>query len=99
LVLAEGASDIPDPYVPDASKYHWLRIGVPGRLGEAGGDPDPATIARIKIPPEFVKDVSSVLSTGATLLVTEEAISPSTTGPIVQVVDADPPSKAHPTKR
>ena len=27
----------PDPYVPDASKYHWLRIGVPGHTGEAGG--------------------------------------------------------------
>jgi hypothetical protein len=95
LVLAEGSSPIADPYVPDASKYRWLRIGVPGHLSEAGGDPDPATIARIKIPPGFVKEVNAVLTPGATVLVTEEAISPSTTGPHVQVVDADPPTANH----
>jgi L,D-transpeptidase catalytic domain len=98
LVLAEGPSDIEDPYVPDPSKYHWIRIGVPGHLGEAGGDPDPATIARIKIPPEFVKDLSSILTPGASVLVTEESMTPSTTGPMLQVVDADPPAKKHSTK-
>jgi hypothetical protein len=98
LVLAEGASTIPDPYVPDASKYRWLRIGVPGHAGEAGGDPDPATIARIKIPPAFVKEVGAVLSPGATVLVTEEAMSGSTSGPLVQVVDADPPATKHTRK-
>jgi len=84
--------------VPDAAKYHWLRIGVPGHMGEAGGDPDPATIARIKIPAEFVKEVSSVLTPGATLIVTDQSMTPSTTGPLMQVVDADPPAKKKPTK-
>jgi hypothetical protein len=98
LVLAAGPSNFPDPYVPDAAKYHWLRIGVPGRMGEAGGDPDPATIARIKIPPEFVKEVSSVLTPGATVIVTDQAMSPSTTGPLLQVVDADPPARKKPAK-
>jgi hypothetical protein len=99
LVLAEGASPIADPYVPDAAKFRWLRIGVPGHMGEAGGDPDPATIARIKIPPSFVKEVSTVLTPGATVLVTEEAISPSTTGPLVNVVDSDPPAKKRAPKQ
>jgi hypothetical protein len=98
LVLAEGPSTFPDPYVPDSTKYHWLRIGVPGHMGEAGGDPDPATIARIKIPAEFVKEVSSVLSPGATVIVTDQSMTPSTTGPLLQVVDADPPAKKKPTK-
>jgi hypothetical protein len=98
LVLAEGPSPFPDPYVPDATKYHWLRIGVPGRMGEAGGDPDPATIARIKIPEEFVKEVSSVLTPGVTVIVTDQAMTPSTTGPLLQVVDADPPAKKKPAK-
>jgi hypothetical protein len=93
LVLAAGPSDFPDPYVPDASKYHWLRVGVPGHMGEAGGDPDPATIARIKIPPDFVKQVASVLTPGATVIVTDQAMSPSTTGPHLEVVDADPPAR------
>jgi hypothetical protein len=96
LVLATGASPFPDPYVPDATKYHWLRIGVPGHMGEAGGDPDPATIARIKIPPDFVKELSSVITPGVTLIVTDQSMTPSTTGPLLQVVDADPPSKKKP---
>jgi hypothetical protein len=93
LVLAAGPSAFPDPYVPDASKYHWLRIAVPGQQGEAGGDADPATVARIKIPPTFVKEVSAVLTPGATVIVTDQAMSPSTTGPLLQVVDADPPAR------
>jgi hypothetical protein len=93
LVLAAGPSDFPDPYVPDPSKTHWLRIGVPGHMGEAGGDPDPATVARIKIPPEFVKELNSVLTPGVTLIVTDQAMSPSTTGPLLQVVDGDPPAR------
>jgi hypothetical protein len=99
LMLAAGPSDFPDPYVPDASKYHWLRIGVPGQLGEAGADADPATVARIKIPPAFVKDLSSVLTPGATVIVTEQAMLPTTTGPLVQVMDADPPAPNHALKR
>jgi hypothetical protein len=93
LVLAAGPSNFPDPYVPDPGKYHWLRIGVPGRLGEAGGDPDPATVARIKIAPGFVKELNSVLTPGATLIVTDQPISPSTSGPMLQVLDADPPTR------
>jgi hypothetical protein len=93
LVLEAGPSDFPDPYVPDANKYHWLRIGVPGQMGEAGGDPDPATVARIKIASAFVKEVNSVLTPGATLIVTDQPMSPSTSGPLLQVVDADPPAQ------
>lgn len=98
LVLAEGPSSFADPYVPDASKYHWLRIGVPGHMGEAGGDADPATVARIKIPADFVKDVSSVMTPGATVIVTDQTMTPSTTGPLLQVVDADPPANKKPIK-
>jgi L,D-transpeptidase catalytic domain len=98
LVLAAGPSSFADPYVPDAGKYHWLRIGVPGQAGEAGGDADPATVARIKIPAAFVKEVSSVLTPGATVIVTDQAMSPSTTGPLLQVVDADPPARNPPAR-
>lgn len=98
LVLTDGPSTVPDRYVPDPSKYHWLKIGVPGHLGEAGTQVDPAALARIHVPLTFVKQVNSILTTGATLLVTEEALSPQTTGPVVQVVDADPPNAKHSTK-
>ena len=34
LMLSEGPSRVPDPYVPDPTKFSWLRIGVPGHIGE-----------------------------------------------------------------
>lgn len=92
LVLAEGASNPTYPYSPDPAKYRWLRIGVPGHLGEAGTDIDPASAARIFIPPEFVNRLNAVLEPGATVLVTDEAITRHSTGPKVEVMDADPPA-------
>jgi hypothetical protein len=92
LVLTDGPSTVPDPYVPEADKYRWLRIGVPGHLGEAGTQVDPAELARIHLPATFVMQVNSILALGATLFVTDEALSPHTTGAVVQVVDADPPN-------
>jgi hypothetical protein len=90
LVLAEGPSSVPDPYLPDAAKYRWLRLGVPGHQDEAGAQVDPAELARIHLPDTFVVQVNSILTPGATLLVTDEALSPQTSGPVVQLVDADP---------
>lgn len=97
LVLTEGPSPTPQPYVPDATKFKWLRIGVPGHLGEAGTDPDPATIARIQIPPQFVDHVNSVLIPGATLLVIDEPITRRTSGARVELLDADPPDRGRGT--
>jgi L,D-transpeptidase catalytic domain len=93
LVLTEGPSTVPDPYVPDPSKYSWLRIGVPGHLGEQGTQVDPMAVARLKIPPDFTARLNGLLTPGATLFVTNEALYPQTSGPMMQVVDADPPAK------
>jgi hypothetical protein len=92
LVLTAGPSSGPDPYVPDASKFHWLRIGVPGHMGEAGSQPDAVELARISIPTDFVKQVNAILTPGATVFVTGAALSSQTSGGSVQIVDADPPS-------
>ena len=96
LVLTEGPSSVPDPYVPDPTKFRWLRIGVPGHMGEAGTQVDPMEVARIKLPADFVARVNGILEPGATLFVTNESIHPQTTGPMVQVVDADPPTDSQP---
>jgi hypothetical protein len=94
LVLSEGPSTVPDPYVPDPTKYRWLRIGVPGHLGEQGTQVDPNAVARIKMPADFAARVNGILTPGATLFVTNEALYPQTGGPMIQVVDADPPAKS-----
>jgi hypothetical protein len=83
---------VPDPYVPDPTKYRWLRLGVPGHMGENGTQVDPAAVARIRIPTDFVARLNEILTPGTTLLVTSAALYSQTSGPMVQVVDADPPS-------
>jgi L,D-transpeptidase catalytic domain len=96
LVLSEGPSSVPDPYVPDPTKFRWLRIGVPGHIGEQGTQVDPNAVARIKMPADFAARVNGILTPGATLFVTNEALYPETSGPMLQVVDADPPTKNQP---
>jgi hypothetical protein len=95
LVLTEGPSSVPDPYVPDATKYRWLRLGVPGHSAENGTQVDPAAVARIKIPADFVARLNEILTPGTTLLVTSAALYSQTSGTLVQVVDADPPGGKH----
>jgi len=94
LVLSDAPSSVPDPYVPDPGKFSWLRIGVPGHIGEQGTQVDPNAVARIKIPADFAARVTGILTPGTTLLVTNEALYPQTSGPMLQVVDADPPAKS-----
>jgi hypothetical protein len=55
---------------------------------------DPAAVARIKIPADFAARVSRILTPGTTLFVTHEPLYPEATGSMVQVVDADPPTRA-----
>ena len=98
LVLSEGPSSVPDPYVPDPTKFRWLRIGVPGHIGEQGTQVDPNAVARIKMPADFAARVNGILTPGATLFVTNEALYPQTNGPMIQVVDADPPAKSPPAR-
>ena len=93
LVLSEGPSSVPNPYVPDPRKFSWLRIGVPGHIGEQGTQVDPNAVARIKMPADFAARVNGILTPGATVFVTNEALHPQTSGPMLQVVDADPPPK------
>jgi hypothetical protein len=92
LVLTAGPGNGPDPYVPDPTKLHWMRIGVPGDMGHAGAAADRSVEARIKLPAEFVRGVMAILQPGATVFVTDAALSPQTSGAPVQVVDADPPA-------
>jgi hypothetical protein len=48
------------------------------------------------MPADFAARVNGILTPGATLFVTNEALYPQTSGPMLQVVDADPPAKRQP---
>jgi hypothetical protein len=97
LVLTDVPSTVPDPYVPDPTKFSWLRIGVPGHMGEQATQVDPTAVARLKIPADFAAKVNGILTPGATLFVTNEALYSQAGGHMVQVVDADPPAKSRPS--
>jgi hypothetical protein len=71
---------------------------VPGHLGEQGTQVDPNAVARIKLPADFVARLNGILTQGATLFVTNESLFPQTSGPRIQVVDADPPAKSKPAR-
>lgn len=92
LVLTEGPSAVPDPYVPDPTKLRWLRIGVPGHLDEEGTQVDPAVVSRLKLPADFVAKLNGILTPGATLFVTKESLHPVSSGAVSEVLDADPPA-------
>ena len=46
------------------------------------------------MPADFVARGNGLLTPGATLFVTNEALYPQTNGPMLQVLDADPPAKS-----
>jgi hypothetical protein len=93
LVLMESPGGGPDPYVPDAAKYRWVRVGLPGYMGESGTPVDPVARAHVSIPDTFVRQVNAIMTPGTTVLVTQQALSPRTSGPVMQIVDADPPAE------
>ncbi len=91
VVLVEGPSTGPDPYVPDATRFRWVRIGIPGHASDAGVELSQASIARIKIPESFVNRLYTVLAPGTTVLVTDAVVTRATSGVPLQVINADPP--------
>ena len=70
----------------------WLRIGIPGRDGEAGQPLTDADLAKVQLPPQFVATVLPLLVPGTVLLKTDEHVLPTTTGKALQVIDSAPPA-------
>ncbi|HEY6642021.1 L,D-transpeptidase [Povalibacter sp.] len=91
LILASGPAQVA-LYVPDPATQHWLHVGLAGENDEGGTEPNPQIASRLEIPPEFVREVYGILTIGSTVLVTDEAITPATTGKSLDVVNADPPT-------
>jgi hypothetical protein len=92
LVAKPAIANVPaGVVVREPERGQWVRIGIAGRMDDAGTAPDADTVARIEIPPEFRRVVYEVMSPGSTLLVTDAAVTSATTGPEMQVVDANPP--------
>ena len=70
----------------------WRRIGIPGHEDEAGQDVAVQDVARVVVPPVFSEAVSPLLQPGVVLLQTDLHVLPETTGPALQVLNADVPT-------
>ena len=58
----------------------WVYAGVPGHAGEAGKPADMTVLSGAEMPPAFATALRSVLTPGATILVTEAPLTAATTG-------------------
>lgn len=68
----------------------WIAVGVPGREDEAGRELGPSDLARVVLPPAFLQVLLPVLAAGTTLVVTDAAILPTTSGQTLTVVTNQP---------
>jgi hypothetical protein len=74
----------------------WVQVGLPGHEAERGKQLSAQAIADVSIPPDFLKQLRTILVPGTTILVTDEAVLEQTTGVQTTVVtnDAPEPQKA-----
>lgn len=91
LLMVEGPAQTAQRYNPRRDTQRWVEVDIAGYGGRSGAEPDAALAQRIEIPPEFVSRVSQVLVPGDTVLVTDELITPATSGPQLDVINSEPP--------
>jgi hypothetical protein len=93
FVLMDGAGRGNDPFLPDRPALRWIAIGIAGHMNDAGAEVDPAAVERLVIPQQFVQRVYPLLQPGTTVMVTDAAVLPTTTGARLDVINADPPPR------
>jgi hypothetical protein len=91
LLMIEGPATTSQRYAAHRDQQHWVEVDIAGHADRAGAEPDPDLGARLEMPPEFVAKVNQVLTPGATVLVTDEAITPASSGPALEVINSEPP--------
>jgi hypothetical protein len=66
----------------------WIEVGVAGLAHEPAEIISTERVEQMRLPPEFVKDMRSVIGPGATVLVTQASVDASSTGVQTTVMDA-----------
>lgn len=92
-VMLEGAGDGKDGWAPGEPNPRWQAVGLTGYAGAKAQPAGASPLDRLSLPPGFAKSVYGILAPGATLVVTDEAVLEQTTGPSLNVLNADPPAK------
>lgn len=94
-VLLAGDTGRPSPVVGGRPGRLWQSIPLPGYAAEPGTRIAPELVSRITISPQFATLVYDVLQPGSTVLITDAAILPATTGETMTIIstgeDAETP--------
>lgn len=85
-VLMAGDTGQPSAVVPSRRGLLWQSIPMPGYEAKPGNTLDPAIVANIRVPPDFATEVYDELAPGSTIVLTDAAILPQTTGKAMTVI-------------
>ena len=90
-VLLDGRRKEPSLVVPERLALNWMAVALPGYAGGKGAAStlDPRSAGRVRLPAKFAKGVYDALVPGATLVVTDAAVLPRTTGAALTVLSTD----------
>jgi len=96
LLMVEGAAQRPQRYNPSRDTQRWVEVNIAGYGHRSGEEPDHTIAARIEVPPEFVAVISPFVVPGTTVLVTDELITPASSGTQIDVINSEPPEDEAP---
>jgi len=83
----------------DESGFHWLRLPLPGRVTTVAGDMTSDERARAHLPEAFRRDLDTVLTPGATLLITRDSLAGGGTGKRLTVLESVRAKKSRPVTK
>lgn len=87
-VLLAGSSALPSVVVQGRPGRVWQAIPMPGYATRSGTTLDSEAVRRISVSPEFATLVYDQLVPGSTLVLTDAAVMPKTTGAALTVITA-----------
>ncbi|MEO7251870.1 MAG: L,D-transpeptidase [Arenimonas sp.] len=92
-VMLEGKRSEPSQVVPGRLALNWLEVDLPGYApGSSNRVLDAQITRRVTLPVNFARSVYDALTSGTTLLVTDAAVLPRTTGAALTVLTAGVPA-------
>lgn len=73
-----------------SAKTQWVSVGMVGHMDDANTSPDPEAVKRIVMPQDFQKQLTPLITSGTTLMITDAPILEHTTGKQMSVISSNP---------
>jgi hypothetical protein len=89
FIVKEGMGAGKSVLVPGAVARNWMSVALPGYCDTAGTDLSSVVGGRLRMPPDFARNVYPLFVPGTTLLVTDAPVLQQTTGVNMTVMSSD----------